>query len=238
MTELRATLAIVERELRAYFLSPVGYAMLTVFLLLSAVFFYLPLSMGEGSLRAFIYNVVIILIITLPALTMRLISEERRTGTLEILMTSPVTDAQVVLGKYLGSLGFYAVMLLATLQFPIALEIVSDPDRGPIITGYIGLLLFGGTFVAVGLLISTLTKSQVTAAFVTVGVLLMMLLLDWFSGSGTGWLADVIAQVGMRRHLENFAKGIVDTRDVLYYVSVIALCLVLSTRALASWKWR
>jgi gliding motility-associated transport system permease protein len=235
---LRATLAIVERELRAYFLSPVGYAMLTVFLLLSAVFFYLPLSLGEGSLRAFIYNVVIILIITLPALTMRLISEERRSGTIEILMTAPVTDAQVVMGKYLGSLGFYAVMLLATLQFPIALEIVSDPDRGPIITGYIGLLLFGGTFVAIGLLVSALTKSQVTAAFVTVGVLLLMLLLDWFSGSGTGWLAEIVNQVGMRRHLENFAKGIIDTRDVLYYLSVIALCLMLSTRALASWKWR
>jgi ABC-2 type transport system permease protein len=235
---LRATLAIVERELRSYFLSPVGYTMLAVFLLLSAVFFYLPLSMGEGSLRAFIYNVVIILIITLPALTMRLISEERRTGTIEILMTAPVTDAQVVLGKYLGSLGFYAVMLLATLQFPIALEVVSDPDRGPMITGYIGLLLFGGTFVAVGLLISSLTKSQVTAAFVTVGVLLLMLLMDWFAGSGTGWFSEVVSQVGMRRHLENFAKGIVDTRDVIYYLSVIALCLVLSTRALASWKWR
>jgi ABC-2 type transport system permease protein len=236
---VRATLAIIERELRAYFLSPVGYAMLTVFLLLSAVFFFLPISrFGEGSLRAFTYNVVIILIITLPALTMRLISEERRTGTIEVLMTAPVTDAQVILGKYLGSLAFYAVMLLGTLQFPIALEIVSDPDRGPIIAGYVGLLLFGATFLAIGLLVSTLTKSQVTAAFVTVGVLLMMLLVDWFSTGAGGWLSEMLSHVGMQRHLENFAKGILDTKDLIYYLSTIALCLVLSTRALASWKWR
>jgi ABC-2 type transport system permease protein len=236
---VRATLAIIERELRAYFLSPVGYAMLTVFLFLSAVFFFLPISrFGEGSLRPFTYNVVIILIITLPALTMRLISEERRTGTIEILMTSPVTDWQVVLGKYLGSLAFYGVMLLATIQYPIALEIVSDPDRGPMIAGYVGLFLFGATFLAIGLLISTLTKSQVTAAFVTVGVLLLMLLIDWFSTGASGWFSEIASHVGMQRHLENFAKGILDTKDLIYYLSTIALCLALATRGLASWKWR
>jgi ABC-2 type transport system permease protein len=231
-------LAIVERELRAYFLSPVGYAMLTVFLVLSAVFLFVGISLGDGSLRMFTHNLVITLIITLPALTMRLISEERRTGTIEVLMTSPVTDAQVILGKYLGALMFYGVMLLATLQYPIALEIVSNPDRGPMIASYLGLLLFGATFLAVGLLISTLTRSQVTAAFVTLGLLLLMLLVDWFARSASGALAAVISHIGMQHHLENFAKGILDTKDLVYYLSVIALCLILSARALASLKWR
>jgi gliding motility-associated transport system permease protein len=130
------------------------------------------------------------------------------------------------------------VMLLATLQYPIALAVVSHPDRGPIFSGYIGLLLFGATFLAVGLLVSSLTKSQVTAAFVTVGALLMLLLVDWFASGATGVFSEILSHVGMQRHLENFSKGIVDTRDVIYYLSTIALCLVLSVRALASWKWR
>jgi ABC-2 type transport system permease protein len=235
---MRALLAITERELRAYFLSPVGYVILFVFLFLAAIFFYIPLAAGEASLRYFFSNVVIWLIILVPALTMRLIADERRTGTLEVLMTSPVTDGQVILGKFLGSLGFYAVMLLATLEFPLALRWAATPDRGPIVTGYIGLALFGASFLSIGLLASCLTKSQVVAFMTTVMTLLLLVLVDWFASVSTGSLNTVLQFVGMRQHLENFSKGIIDTKDVIYYLSVIGLCLLLSVRALAAWKWR
>jgi ABC-2 type transport system permease protein len=235
---MRATLAILERELRAYFLSPVGYVILFVFLFLSAIFFYIPLAAGEGSLRYFFSNVVIWLVILVPAITMRLIADERRTGTIEVLMTSPVTDAQVIWGKFLGSLGFYAVMLLLTLEFPLALRWATTPDRGPIITGYLGLLLFGAAFLSIGLLASTLTRSQVVAFMTTVMVLLLLILVDWFASVSSGSMTTVLQFIGMRQHLENFSKGIIDTKDVIYYLSVVGLCLMLSIRALAAWKWR
>lgn len=235
---MRALLAITERELRAYFLSPLGYVILFVFIFLAAIFFYVPIVAGEGTLRYFFSNVVIWLVILVPAITMRLIADERRTGTIEVLMTSPVTDAQVILGKFLGSLGFYAVMLLLTVQFPLLLGWVSTPDRGPILTGYLGLVLFGASFLSIGLLASTLTRSQVVAFMSTVMVLLLLILLDWFATISTGTTNTILQVLGMRQHLENFSKGIIDTKDVIYYLSVVGLCLMLSIRALAAWKWR
>src|SRR6266849_4974710 len=136
---MRATLAIAERELKAYFASPVGYVVIAGFLFLAGYLFYVPLAfVGEPSMRRWTYNIVIILIILVPALTMRLIAEERKTGTIEVLATSPVTDAQVVLGKFLGCVGFYAAMLAMTFVYPIILRGVGKPEMGPIITVYIG----------------------------------------------------------------------------------------------------
>ena len=236
---MRATLAIAERELKAYFLSPVGYVVIAGFLLLASYLFYVPLAIvGEPSMRRWTYNIVIILIILVPALTMRLIAEERKTGTIELLMTSPVTDAQVILGKFLGCLGFYAVMLAITFVYPIVLRSVGKPEMGPIIAGYLGLFLFGASFVAIGLLASALTKSQVVGFVSAFVVLLFMFLLEWMAQSGTGWLSSVIRYIGIQQHLENFAKGVIDTKDIIYYVSVVVLCLLLSVRATQAWKWR
>jgi ABC-2 type transport system permease protein len=236
---MRATLAIAERELKAYFLSPVGYVVIAGFLLLASYFFYLPLViMGEPTLRRWIYNTIIILIILVPALTMRLIAEERKTGTIEVLSTSPVTDAQIVLGKFLGCTGFYAALLVMTMVYPVILTRVGKPEMGPIITVYIGLLLFGATFVAIGLLMSAMSKSQVVAFVTAFVVLLFLFLIEWMAQSGADWLATLVRYVGIQGHLENFSKGIIDTKDVIYYVSVVTLCLMLSVRAMQSWKWR
>src|SRR3954467_14690908 len=143
---MRATLAIAERELKAYFLSPVGYVVIAGFLLLSSYFFYVPLElMGEPSLRIWTGNTVIVLMILMPALTMRLVAEERKTGTIEVLSTSPVTDAQIIVGKFLGCLGFYAAMLATTFIYPIILRSVGKPEMGPIISSYLGMLLFGAS---------------------------------------------------------------------------------------------
>src|SRR6266571_5323733 len=219
---MKATLAIAERELKAYFLSPVGYVVIAGFLLLASYMFYLPLAiMGDLSLRRWTYNIVIILIILVPALTMRLIAEERKTGTIEVLSTSPVTDAQVVLGKFLGCVGFYAAMLAMTLVYPVILRSVGKPEMGPIITVYIGLLLFGATFVAIGLLMSAMSKSQVVAFVTAFVVLLFLFLIEWMAQSGADWLATLVRYVGIQGHLENFSKGIIDTKDVIYYLSVV-----------------
>jgi ABC-2 type transport system permease protein len=236
---MRATLAIAERELRAYFASPVGYVVIAGFLVLASYMFYVPLALaGQSSMRGWTYNIVIILIILVPALTMRLIAEERRTGTIEVLSTSPVTDAQVVVGKFLGCLGFYAVMLGSTLVFPIILRSVGTPEMGPIITGYLGLFLFGASFVAIGLLTSALSKSQVVGFVSGFVVLLLLFLIEWMAQGGSGWLSTTIRYIGIQQHLDNFAKGVIAAKDVIYYLSVVVLCLLLSIRALQAWKWR
>jgi ABC-2 type transport system permease protein len=236
---MRATLAIAERELKAYFASPVGYVVIAGFLFLAGYLFYLPLALaGDLSLRRWTYNILIIFVIMVPALTMRLIAEERKTGTIEVLTTSPVTDAQVILGKFLGCFAFYAAMLAMTFIYPFILRSVGKPEMGPIITVYLGLFLFGGCFVAIGLLASVLSKSQVVGFVSAFVVLLFLFLMQWMAGSGTGWLSTAIGYIGIQQHLENFAKGIIDTKDVIYYLSVVALCLLLSIRALQAWKWR
>jgi gliding motility-associated transport system permease protein len=236
---MKATLTIAERELKTYFLSPVGYVVIAGFLWLASYLFYLPLAlMGEPSMRHWTYNIVIILIIMVPALTMRLIAEERRTGTVELLSTSPVTDSQIVAGKFLGCLGFYAAMLALTFTYPIILTRVGKPEMGPIFASYLGLFLFGASFVAIGLLASALSKSQVVGFVSAFVVLLFLFLIEWMGQAGSGWLTTLIRYVGIQQHLEDFGKGIIDTKDVIYYLSVVALCLLLSVRAMQAWKWR
>jgi ABC-2 type transport system permease protein len=236
---MKATLTIAERELKTYFLSPVGYVVIGGFLALASFLFYMPLAlMGEPSMRHWTYNIVIILIILVPALTMRLIAEERRTGTVEVLSTSPVTDSQVVLGKFLGCLGFYTAMLALTFTYPIILTRVGKPEMGPIFAIYLGLFLFGASFVAIGLLASALSKSQVVGFVSAFVVLLFLFLIEWMAQAGAGWMSTLIRYIGIQQHLENFGKGIIDTKDIIYYLSVVALCLLLSVRAMQAWKWR
>jgi ABC-2 type transport system permease protein len=236
---MKATLAIAERELKTYFLSPVGYVVIAGFLALASYMFYLPLAFaGESSMRHWTYNIVIILVIMVPALTMRLIAEERRTGTIEVLSTSPITDAQVVVGKFLGCLGFYTAMLALTFTYPIILTRLGKPEMGPIFASYLGLFLFGASFVAIGLLASALTKSQVVGFVSAFVVLLFLFLVEWMAQAGAGWITTVVRYIGIQQHLENFTKGIIDTKDVIYHLSVVALCLLLSVRAMQAWKWR
>jgi ABC-2 type transport system permease protein len=142
------------------------------------------------------------------------------------------------MGKFLGCLGFYAAMLATTFIYPIILRSVGKPEMGPIIASYMGMLLFGASFVAIGLLASALSKSQVVGFVSGFVVLLFLFLIEWVAQSGTGWLSTGIRYIGIQQHLENFAKGVISARDVIYYVSVVVLCLLLSVRATQAWKWR
>lgn len=235
---MRPVLAIAQRELRAYFGAPMGWVVMAAFMAFAGYFFWAAIALaGIGEMRMWFSNTTIILIILLPALTMRLIAEERQRGTIEVLMTSPVTDTQAILGKFLGAFAFYAVMLLLTIQFPVTLARLGTPDRGPFYSGYLGMLLFGGAFLAVGIFISTTTKSQVVAYVGTMFVLLFLWLLSW-AGMGDAWWQKLLQYISIPTHLDEFAKGLIDTRDVFYYVSFIGGMLFLSVRALAAWKWR
>ena len=170
-------------------------------------------------------------------MTMRLIAEERRSGTIELLMTAPVTDAQVILGKYLGALVLYLAMMLCTLQYPIILMKVSTPDKGPMLSGYLGLFLLGALYLAVGLVASTLTKNQIVAAIGGFATLLSLWLISWMGTSGSSsFISEVLRQLSFIWRYENFAKGLIDTRDILYFVSLIGFCLLFSVRALAAVK--
>lgn len=235
---MRAIAVIAARELRAYLAGMIGYVVTAIFLLLSGYFFIALLlnPFGPPETRYWFGNVTVTLLIVVPAITMRLLAEERRIGTIELLMTSPVTEWQVVLGKYCGSMAFYGIILALLLQYPIVLARVSNPDPGPVASGFLGLVLFGGLFIAIGLLFSSLTKNQIIAFVATFGVLLSLYIIDWMAGSvGAPW-GDILTYISVRRHLENFAKGVIDTRDVVFYVSTIAMMLYFSARSLASAK--
>jgi len=234
---LKQIYSVAERELKSYFNAPMGWVVMAVFLAFTGYFFWAGLTFGIGDMRAWFNNSTIMLIILIPALTMRLIAEERQKGTIEVLMTSPITDTQAILGKYFGALVFYAVMLGLTIQFPMALSRLGTPDKGPIYAGYVGMLLFGGTFLAVGLLISTTTRSQVIAYVASLFILLFLFLLVWAS-QGEAWWQRLLAYIAVPTHLESFGKGLIDTRDVFFYISFIIGALFLSVRALAAWKWR
>lgn len=237
---MRNALIIMQRELRSYFSSTIAYTVAAFFLLVCGYLFFATLKVTkEATLLYLLHNAAVTLLLISPAMTMRLVAEERRSGTIELLMTSPVTDAQVILGKYLGSVTFYAGMLLLTLQYPLILFRLGSPDMGPIFTGYLGLLLLGAGFLAIGLVASSLTKNQIVAAVGAFAVMLILWIISWVGSAGTTstW-SEILRYVSLLDRFENFTKGTIDTRDVVFFVSLIGFCLLLSVRALAVVKDR
>jgi ABC-2 type transport system permease protein len=230
------------RELKAYFVSPIAYGAGALFLLINGFLFSLIVTGSqEASLRGVMQNMMFILLLFAPALTMKLIADEQRMGTIELLLTAPVRDWQIILGKYFGSLITYLVILLGpTLYYVALLAIFGKPDYGPIITGYIGILLLGASFLAVGLFSSSLTQNQIIAYFAG----LVILLLLWVADAGnsplglSGPIGDALAYIAIPRHFDDFFRGVVDTRDIVYSLSVVTVSLFLATQVLQSRRWR
>ncbi len=233
---MRKVLALTWREINSYFFSPLAYIVLTVFLLAVGFFFYATLV--QADMRIIVSIMSFILLLMTPMITMRLLAEEARSGTVEMLMTAPVTDFQVIMSKFIGAMVFYCALILPTAVYVIILAVLGDPDPGPIFTGYLGLFLLGGLFVSVGVLASTLTSSQIVAAIVA----LVALLLLWVIGLTSSWthgvLADFLRYLGILQHLDSFEKGLIDTRDLVYYVTLTGFFLFVSVRMLESRKWR
>jgi ABC-2 type transport system permease protein len=245
-------LIIAKREFRSYFDSPLAYVVICLsFLLLGVAFFKDVEIMGLGfgfwrvdrSTLSRMFEIVPILLafLVVPVITMRLMAEERRSGTLEMLITLPVKDSDVVLGKYLGALGMVLVLVLGTAIYPIVMFKfpwnLGPVDSGPIVAGYVGLILFSATTVALGLLISSLTDSQSIAFFITVFVLLSLWLLGKAASYFGGNVGNALNFVAFDTRLSGFWRGLIDTRDVVFFLSVTATCLVVSFRALERRKW-
>ncbi|NJL29405.1 MAG: ABC transporter permease subunit [Thermoanaerobaculia bacterium] len=246
---MNGLLATLSRELRAYFFSPLAWIVLTFFLLGNGVVFtlivsYLSDPRASGSttpLEIFFTGFFfwLVLLFITPILTMRLLAEERRSGTIESLMTAPVSETQVVVGKYLAALSFYCFLWLPTLAYVAVVGRSSKVDWGPIGAGYLGILGIGALFMAVGLFASSFTRSQIVAAIFTFAMLLGLFVVAFVEGLATDQMVkDVLGYLNLLQHMEDFAKGIVDTRRLVFYVSTSTLFLFLTSRVLQAKKWR
>ncbi len=237
---MRNALTIAQKELNTYFSSPVAYVVTAFFMLVMGYFFYLILVLSrEASLRGLFSNMAVILLFVTPFLTMRLLAEEQRMGTIELLLTSPVRDWQVVLGKFLGALAFLLFMLALTLVYPLLLSRFGSPDWGPIATGYLGVLLIGATCLAVGLFASSLSQNQIVTGFVAFALLIILWLLGAAAQAvGSGALGSLFDYLAINSHFDDFVRGVVDTQHIAYYLILTALFLFLATRVVEARRWR
>jgi ABC-2 type transport system permease protein len=206
----------------------------------------MQMSMGMGGslninqmlIAPMLTNAGVVILFLMPMITMRTYAEEKRSGTMELLLTSPVTDTQIILGKFLGVLGLYGAILAVTLIHIAILFIYGTPAWKPVVTGYIGLFLMGASFLSIGLLISSLTKNQIVAGIATFAVVLMLWVINWM-GSFVGPTAQaVLGHLSITDHLEDFARGVLDTKHFVYYLSFIAFGLFLTAKAVDSERWR
>ncbi len=235
---MRNTTTIALKEFKSYLASPMAYIVTGIFLVLTGFLFSIsPSTYSETSINGFLGTGSILLLLLAAVLTMRLLAEERKMGTLELLLTAPVRDSEVIVGKFLGSLGILTVMLALTLYYPILLISFGDPDIGPIATGYLGLFLLGCTSLAVGIFASSLTSNQLVAAVVAWGILFAL----WFVGMAAGFLpealGEVIGYLSLSYYFPDFMRGVIDTRGIIYYLSITVLFLFLAVRSLENSRW-
>jgi ABC-2 type transport system permease protein len=236
---MSATLAIAERELKSYFVSTVAWIIAAAFMAMCGFLFtVILLNSNEASMRFLISNLSVIFLFIAPFLTMRLLAEENRLGTVELLLTNPVRDIEVVLGKFLGVMGFIMVILLMTLYFPALLFIFGTPDPGPIATGYLGVILQAAAFASIGLAISSTTENQIVAAFLAFAVNLILWLSESISGFVGKPLDAVMKYLSITSHFQDFSRGVIDTSHVLFFLSVVAAALFLTYLSLQSRRWR
>jgi ABC-2 type transport system permease protein len=251
--------AIAQKELRSYFASPIAYIVIGFFALLYGYFFAvglqyfvrLSLQMGqfgpggpqsvninEQMLRLVFQNVLVVFLFVLPMVTMRTYAEEKRSGTIELLLTSPLTDFQIIMGKFLGAMALYVVMLAVTLIHIGILFVYGNPEWKPIATTYLGLLLFGGCFVSTGLFVSSLTKNQIVAVMATFAVFLFLWIIGWIGSFSGSTVSAVTSYLSIVDHFDDFSKGVIDTTHLIYYVSFVIFGLFLTAKSVDSERWR
>ena len=239
---MRGALTITQRELLAFFCSPIAYVVLVVFLALNGYFFsFLNLTSGEEASLRFLFGrfMPLVLLFIMPMLTMRLMSEEFRQGTIESLMTAPVSDAAVIVGKFLGTLIFYALLLATTLVYVVAVSMFGDPDIGALVAGYIGLLLMGGLYIAIGLFFWTCTSNQIIAVLTSFSVLAVLaVLIDRFASHVEGRLRVVLQHISVGHQFTEFVQGAINLNSVLFFVTSTGFLLFISVKVLESRRWR
>jgi ABC-2 type transport system permease protein len=236
---MRNTLAIAKREFISYFNSPIPFILVALFVAISGFFFFRDLFLTrQADMRHFFELMPLMFCILVPLLTMRLVAEERREGTLELLLTMPITDWQLLLGKFVAALGVMAVLLGVTLAFPITVAFVGPLDKGTTVAGYIGALLMSGAFAAIGVMASSFTRSQIVAALVAFFIGFILLVFGMVVSVVPPSLGPLMAALGIGTHFNNIARGVIDSRDVLYYLSLIVGCLLIAQTTLDSRRWR
>jgi ABC-2 type transport system permease protein len=258
-SSVRNITAIAGKEVRSYFGSPVAWVLMALFAALFGYFFYVYLgafvqdslggAMGQGPqtvnvnqrmIRPLLGNATVLILFLLPMITMRTYSEEKRSGTIELLLTSPLKDSEIVLGKYLAAMGMYAGLLGVTVLYLAILFIWGNPAFAPVLSGYIGLLLMGGGFIAVGLFISTLTNNQMVAGVASFVVFLLLWIISWAADSGNvnPTVASILHYLSITEHFDDFGKGVIDTKHIVFYLSFIGFGLFLATKSVDSDRWR
>lgn len=237
---MNAVFAIARRELASYFTSVTAYIVIVLFLLIAGGLFWLEFfsaAMTELSMRSFFARAPFFLAFFAPAIAMGLLSEERRSRTLELLMTLPVTDGQIVLGKFLAATGLLAVVLLATFPYPLTLARLGALDWGPVVGGYVGLLLLGASYLAIGVLVSSMTRDQIVAILVTFFICFVLYILGELATYTGGVFAEILRYLSSSAHFENIARGVIDSRDVVYYLSIIVVALSAAAASLSRQRW-
>jgi ABC-2 type transport system permease protein len=254
---LRNISAIAGKELRAYYGSPVAWVLMGFFAVVFGYFFnvYLnffvesamrssgfgappPMHVNTDLIRPLLGNASVLVLFMLPMITMRSYSEEKRSGTIELLLTSPVTDAEITLGKFFGAVGVYAGLLLVSMISVVILFGLGEPEWKPVIAGYLGLLLLGSSFLALGLFVSSTTSNQVIAGAVTFVVALMFWIINWFADSAGPTVGPLLTYLSVTQHFDDFSKGVIDTKHVVFYLSFIAFGLFLTLKSVDSERWR
>src|SRR5277367_5364008 len=254
---MRNIFTICGKELKSYFTSPIAYLLMALFGLILGYFFAsativfvnqglraqmggqeTPMSINEFVIAPLFGNASVVGLFLIPLISMRLFAEEKRTGTIELLMTSPIHDWEIIIGKWLGAMVMYLCMLAISAINIGLLFVWGHPDFRPILTGYLGLILQGGTVLAIGTFISTTTKNQIIAGAATFAVCLLLWVLSWVSSYNTAPWAAAVAYCSILTHFEPFSKGIIDTKDLVFYASAIFLGLFLTSRSLDSLRWR
>jgi ABC-2 type transport system permease protein len=230
---------IAQREVGAYFVSPIAYVVTAAFLFVMGILFERILFYSrEATLRYLFQNLGFLLTFVAPLLSMRLLAEEQRSGTLELLLTSPVRDWEVVVGKFLAALALFSVMLALTLLYPLILLAFGNPDMGPILSGYLGVVLMGSSMLAIGVFTSSLSQNQIVAGVLGIVILLVLSLLEPLAQAFGAPVSEFLLNLSLGRHFPDFAKGVIDSQDVVYYLSVTVAGLFLATRSLEARRWR
>jgi len=254
---VRNMTAIAGKELRSYFSSPVAWVLMALFAALFGYFFYVYLkmfvqeslggAMGQGPqvvnvndrmIRPLLGNASVLILFLLPMVTMRTYSEEKRSGTIELLLTSPLKDTEIIGGKYLAAMGMYGGLLAVTMLYLSILFIWGNPAFLPVLSGYFGLLLMGGGFVAIGLFISSLTNNQMVAGVASFVVFLLLWIINWAADGAAPWISSLLHYLSITEHFDDFAKGVIDTKHIVFYLSFIAFGLFLATKSVDSDRWR
>jgi ABC-2 type transport system permease protein len=254
---MRNAWIICRKELGSYFVSPVAYVLLALWAFIFGYFFWValgeflkmgmevqmsgqayPMNLNDQIIRPLFQNIAVIGLFFLPMITMRLFAEEKRSGTIELLATSPVRDLEIIAGKWMAAMLLYCCMLLFTVVHFLFLFKYGSPDWKPLLVAYLGLLLEAGAMLAIGTFISSLTKNQIIAGATTFGVLILLWVLEWVSGYDSAGWARVMSYMSLVSHFDSFVRGVIDSKDAIYYATLIFLGLFFTARSLESLRWR